>query len=79
MKLDPDTPDGHLVQRLDPIIAYEAVTGFECIEAGAEILRSIVNLNPVMTEIDSTYNFLVFLVFKSSFLIILERQVDDKL
>jgi hypothetical protein len=51
LKLAQDTPDGHLLQRLDSIEACEAITGFECFGASTEILSMMVNLNPVMTDI----------------------------
>ena len=44
---------------------HAVLTGFECFGAGVDILRTMVNLSPVMTEMHSAYNSLVFLVFKS--------------
>jgi hypothetical protein len=56
LKPDQDAQDGHRLQRLDSIDAHEALTGIECFGSGSKILRMMVNLNPVVTDISEFYN-----------------------
>jgi len=55
---DQDAPGGHRLQRLDSIDAHEAATEVKRLGVDAEILRMMVDLNPVVTDMSESHNSL---------------------
>jgi len=48
------------LQRLDSIDAPEAGTEVKRLRVGSEILRMVVNLSPVVTDMSESHNLLYF-------------------
>ena len=60
LKPDHDAQGGHRLERLDSIDAPEAATEVKHLGVGAERLRMMVNLSPVVTDMSESRNLLCY-------------------